>query len=393
MQLPIYLDYAATTPVDPRVAEAMSRCLCADGVFANPASRSHIYGWQAEEQVELARRHVADLLTCDNREIVWTSGATESNNLALKGVFEPLGFKGHLITSTIEHKAVIDPAKWLEQQGVEVTWLEPDSQGMISVEQVQQAMREDTQLVSLMAVNNEVGTINPIAQIGQLCRTKDILFHIDAAQAVGKIEVSVTDAQADLMSVSAHKFYGPKGIGALYVRRSIQPRLNPIIHGGGHERGMRSGTLATHQIVGMGEAAKISITELGAEAKNIALLRDHLWLGIADLPGVRRHGAASNSEANTESIVNISPGHLNVCFSGMDGETLLLSLRELAVSSGSACTSASVEPSYVLKAMGVSDADAHSSIRFSLGRYTKDDDVSKAIAHIRMVYNQLKQAV
>lgn len=381
MQQPIYLDYAASTPVDPRVAEAMSRCLTQEGVFANPASRSHIYGWQAEEQVEMARRNVAELLHADAREVVWTSGATESNNLALKGIFEPLGYKGHLITSVIEHKAVIDPAKWLQQRGVEVTWLEPDASGVITVEQVQAALRDDTRLVSLMHVNNETGVVNPVVAIGALCRQHEVLYHVDAAQSAGKLAIDVQAASIDLMSLSAHKFYGPKGVGALYVRRAIQHQLAAQIHGGGHERGMRSGTLPTHQLVGMGEAAKLASASLSTEPTGIATLRDQLWQGIADLPGVKRNGSGE-----------IAPGHLNVCFGGVDGEALLLSLRELAVSTGSACTSASVEPSYVLKAMGVSDADAHSSIRFSLGRFTTEQHVEQAVAHIRKIYSELRRA-
>ena len=380
---PVYLDYAATTPVDPRVAEAMAACLTMEGSFANPASRSHIYGWQAEQKVELARTQLADLIGCDAREIVWTSGATESNNLALKGIFEKAGFEGHLLTSAIEHKAVTDPANWLQQQGVEVSYLNPDGEGVISCQDVESALRANTQLVSLMLVNNETGVINDIGNIGALCRQKGVLLHVDAAQAVGKIAININALQADLISFSAHKFYGPKGIGALYVRRAVQNKLAAVTHGGGHERGMRSGTLATHQIVGMGEAASIVAQEQVDEIARVAALRDQLWAGIADLPGVSRNGHAGN----------ISPAHLNVCFSGVDGETLLLSLRDLAVSSGSACTSASLEPSYVLKAMGLSDADAHSSVRFSLGRFSDQQDVDRAIAHIRQVYGQLRQAV
>lgn len=383
---PIYLDYAATTPVDPRVAEAMAGCLTLDGVFANPASRSHVYGWQAEEKVELARGHVADLLACDPREVVWTSGATESNNLALKGVFgaaEAAGeAPGHLITSRIEHKAVIDPARWLESRGVNVTWLEPDSEGLISAEQVREALRPDTRLVSLMQVNNETGTVNPTAEIGRICREAGVLFHVDAAQAAGKLDVSVDTLQVDLLSLSAHKFYGPKGIGALYVRRTVQRQVAPQIHGGGHERGLRSGTLATHQIVGMGEAARMAAENRIEEAPRLATLRDALWAGIADLPGVRRNGSGEQ----------VSPAHLNVCFSGIDGETLLLSLREIAVSTGSACTSASMEPSYVLKAMGVDPADALSSLRISLGRFTTREDVDRAIEAIRRTVSQLQAA-
>ncbi len=381
MSLPIYLDNAATTPVDPRVAEAMMRCLTVDGIFANPASRSHIYGWQAEEQVELARRNVADLLSCDAREIVWTSGATEANNQALKGVFETIEFSGHLVTSVIEHKAVIDPAKWLEEKGVDVTWLQPDANGVISAESVRQAIREDTRLVSVMQVNNETGVVNPIAEIGRLCRDKGILLHVDAAQAAGKLAVNSAELHADMISVSAHKFYGPKGVGALYIRRAIQQQVSPLIHGGGHERGKRSGTLPTHQLVGLGEAARLALELRESESGSISQLRDQLWRGIADLPGVYRNGAQAQ----------VSPGHLNVCFSGIDGETLLLSLKELAVSSGSACTSASMEPSYVLKAMGISDTDAHSSIRFSLGRFTSRADIELAITHIRNVYTQLQK--
>lgn len=385
---PIYLDYAATTPVDPVVAEAMSACLTMDGVFANPASRSHFFGWQAEEQVELARRKVAELLHCDPREVVWTSGATESNNLAIKGVFEGaatiaggnVSYSGHLITSVIEHKAVVDPAKWLQARGVDVTWLTPNSEGVISAEQVKGALREDTRLVSLMQVNNEVGSVNPIAEIGRLCREADVLLHVDAAQAAGKVDIDVSSLSVDMMSLSAHKFYGPKGVGALYVRRSVQSQLEPVIHGGGHERGMRSGTLPTHQLVGMGAAAQLALAGLDGEIRCVAQLRDQLWNGIADLPGVKRNG----------SVEALSPIHLNVCFAGVDGETLMLSLRELAVSSGSACTSASMEPSYVLKAMGLSDSDAHSSIRLSLGRYTQQEDVTRAIAHIRQTVSGLQ---
>ena len=384
---PIYLDYAATTPVDPKVADAMSACLTMDGVFANPASRSHFFGWQAEEQVELARRKVAELLHCDPREVVWTSGATESNNLALKGVFEAsaevsasgVRYTGHLITSSIEHKAVVDPARWLEARGVAVTWLEPNAAGVISLQQVRDALRPDTKLVSLMQVNNEVGTINPIADIGHFCREHKVLLHVDAAQAAGKVDIDVAALNADLVSLSAHKFYGPKGVGALYVRRLIKDQVAPLIHGGGHERGLRSGTLPTHQLVGMGAAAEMALAGLGGAIQQVAKLRDLLWNGIADLPGIKRNGASDG----------VSPVHLNVCFSGVEGETLLLSLRELAVSSGSACNSASTTPSYVLKAMGLSDADAESSIRFSLGRYTQVEDIERAIEHIRKTVSQL----
>lgn len=379
MKGPVYLDYAATTPVDPRVAEAMAACLTLEGTFANPASRSHIYGWQAEEKVELARRQLADLLNADPREIVWTSGATESNNLALKGVFEALDFRGHLITSVTEHKAVLDPAKWLAARGVEVTWLTPDASGVISLAQVQQALRPDTRLVSLMHVNNETGAVNPLAAIGELCRARDVLLHVDAAQSVGKLAVDVGALQADLLSLSGHKFYGPKGVGALYVRRAVASRVRAQMLGGGHERGLRSGTLPTHQLVGLGLAAELCRLAGEAERARIGQLRDALWAGIAELPNVRRNGEPPA----------VSPNHLNVCFGGLDGESLLLSLRDIAVSSGSACTSASLEPSYVLKAMGLSDADAHSSVRISLGRFTTEADVERAVAHIRQVVQSL----
>ena len=382
MKSAIYLDYAATTPVDPSVAEAMSACLTQKGVFGNAASRSHFYGWQAEEKVETARGQVADLLRCDPREIVWTSGATEANNLALKGVFEAGNFTGHFITSIIEHKAVIDPAKWLHSRGVDVTWLEPDSDGIIAAEKVASALRPDTKLVSLMMVNNEIGTINPIADIGQLCREQKTLLHVDGAQAVGKVPVDLQTLPVDLFSVSAHKFYGPKGIGALYVSRTSQPLVKPQIHGGGHERGLRSGTLATHQIVGMGEAARLAQLILPEESKHIGALRDKLWQGISDLPNIRRNGSGSQ----------VSPGHLNICIAGIDNETLMLSLRELAVSSGSACTSASLEPSYVLKGIGLSDEDALASLRISLGRFTTDAQIDHAITHIRATVTQLRAA-
>lgn len=380
MKMPVYLDYAATTPVDPKVAEAMAACLTLDGSFANPASRSHIFGWQAEEKVETARAQVAALLAADPREVVWTSGATESNNLAIKGVFEALNFQGHLITSACEHKAVIDPAKWLEARGVEVTWLQPDATGQVDLAQVQAARRPDTRLVSLMHVNNETGAINPVEAIGGWCRAQDILFHVDAAQSAGKLNVDVAALNADLLSMSAHKFYGPKGVGALYVRRAIAVRVKAQIHGGGHERGLRSGTLATHQLVGIGEAARLCQAQRETEMARIGRLRDQLWAGIEDLPKVARNGEG------------VSPTHLNVCFGGLDGEALLLSLRDIAISSGSACTSASMEPSYVLKAMGLSDADAHSSVRISLGRFTTEAEVERAIAHIRDTVGQLQAA-
>jgi len=376
---PIYLDYAATTPVAPEVAEAMSGCLTLEGNFANPASRSHIYGWRAEEAVENARGELAELINADAREIVWTSGATEANNLALKGIFEALAFRGRLALPTVEHKAVLDPAQWLATRGVEVNWLAPDHTGQITAETVKAALREDTRLVSVMLVNNELGTINPIAEIAAVCRQEGCLLHVDAAQAVGKLPVDVKALDVDLLSISAHKMYGPKGIGALYVRRATEVNVAAQIHGGGHERQMRSGTLATHQCVGFGVACRLAAERLPSESVRIAQLRDRLWEGIKNLPGVRLNG-------HPEERVS---GHLNVSFTGLDGERLLLGLRELAVSSGSACTSASLSPSYVLRAIGLDEATALASLRLSLGRYTTAAEVDRAVAHITEVTTRL----
>lgn len=381
MKLPVYLDYAATTPVDPVVAQAMCACLTLEGNFANPASRSHRYGWEAEEAVESARRQIADAIHADNREIVWTSGATEANNLAIKGVMALSGDKKHLITSAIEHKAVLDTCAYLEQQGYVVTYLQPDASGVISLRQVQDALRADTALVSLMLVNNELGTVNPIAEIGALCCSRNVLLHVDAAQAVGKVPVDVQAMQVDLLSVSAHKFYGPKGIGCLYVRRGV--KVAAQIHGGGHERGMRSGTLATHQIVGLGLAAELAITKLNADCERILTLRQRLFDGLLPLGGVTLNGDAN---ARVAGIANIS-------FAGVDGESLLLSLNELAVSTGSACNSASMSPSYVLAAIGVEESLAHASIRFSLGRYTTLDEIEHAIAHVSHAVQRLRSLV
>ncbi|AJQ96768.1 IscS subfamily cysteine desulfurase [Gynuella sunshinyii] len=382
MKLPVYLDYAASTPVDPRVAKLMGDCLTMEGNFGNPASRSHVYGWQAEEAVEEARRQVADLIGAEPREIVWTSGATESNNLAIKGVLEQYGEERgrHIITSAIEHKAVLDPCQYLQSRGCEVTFLQPDDQGLISVEQVRQALRPDTVLVSLMHVNNEIGVINPVAGVGELCRSRDILFHVDAAQSAGKLPVNVQAMHIDLLSLSAHKFYGPKGMGALFVRRQPQVRVAPLIHGGGHERGMRSGTLATHQIAGMGKAAQLARQEQSDELERIASLKDLLWGSIRDLPGVSLNG---HPEQRLPSI-------LNVAFDGLDGEMLLMSLKDLAISTGSACTSASLEPSYVLRAIGVDTQLAHSSLRISLGRFTDRAQVEFAIQHIRSTVERMR---
>lgn len=372
---PVYLDYAATTPVDPKVAEAMADCLTLEGNFANPASRSHRYGWMAEEAVETARGQLASVINADVREIVWTSGATEADNLAIKGVAEQHGYQGsHIITSSIEHKAVLDTCAHLEQQGVEVTYLQPTSAGVITSEQVAAALQENTILVSLMYVNNEVGSINPIAQIGDVCRRANVLFHVDGAQAVGKIKVDVEKDNIDLLSLSGHKFYGPKGIGALYVKRGV--KLVAQIHGGGHERGMRSGTLATHQIVGMGVAASL----VDDNTKDIKQLRDQLWQGLSQLDGVSINGDEASGV----------PHILNVAFAGVDGESLLLSIPQVAVSSGSACNSATMAPSYVLKAIGLDDELAHASIRFSLGRFTTQQQIEQTIESVTTAVNRLK---
>lgn len=381
MQLPVYLDYAATTPVDPAVAESMSRHLGMDGVFGNPASRSHLYGWQAEEAVEIARRDVADLLGCDPREIVWTSGATEANNLAIKGV---AGFHAehgrHIITSRAEHKAVLDPCEYLETRGWEVTWLTPDSHGRIAPQAVADALRPDTVLVSLMAVNNEVGVSNDIGAIGALLQDHSAVFHVDAAQAAGKMPLDLSRLPVDLMSLSAHKVYGPKGIGALFVRREPRVGLEAQIHGGGHERGMRSGTLPTHQIVGMGTAFRIAGERLDAERSMLWALRRRLLDGLASLPGWHLNGHES------ETV----PGIVNLAFEGVDGESLLMALRGLALSSGSACASATLEPSYVLRAMGLDDEQAQSSLRLSMGRFTTSADVDTAAQALRETVNALR---
>ncbi|WP_285276020.1 IscS subfamily cysteine desulfurase [Halopseudomonas bauzanensis] len=383
MKLPIYLDYAATTPVDPQVAEKMCACLTMDGNFANPASRSHLYGWQAEEAAELARRQVADLVGADPREIVWTSGATESDNLAIKGAARAFAERGrHIVTSQIEHKAVIDSCRQLEREGFEVSYLKPDSDGLISVEQLQAALREDTILVSLMHVNNEIGVINDIAALGALVRERGILFHVDAAQSTGKLPINLKQLPVDLMSFSAHKSYGPKGVGALYVRRSPDVRIEALIHGGGHERGMRSGTLAPHQLVGMGEAFALAGAQMKAENARIAALRDQLLEGLKELDGVTLNGSADQRV----------PHNLNLAFAGVDGELLLLALRDLALSTGSACTSASVEPSYVLRAIGLPDELAHSSIRLSLGRFSTEEDVRHAAQVLCKAVSRLRQS-
>lgn len=385
MKLPVYLDYAATTPVDERVAEKMHHHLCMDGVFGNPASRSHVYGWQAEEAVEDSRRKVAALVNADPREIVWTSGATEANNLAIKGTFEANRDRrrdggSHIVTSVIEHSAVLDCCRYLEAKGADVTYLTPDRDGRIHPQQIADAIRQETLLVSIMHANNEVGVINDIAEIGRICREKSVLFHVDAAQSAGKIEIDLKTQNVDLMSFSAHKIYGPKGAGALYVRRRPPVALEAQMHGGGHERKMRSGTLAVHQIVGMAEAFAIAGAEMTAEQARILNLRQRLWAGIKELGGVTLNGDGLNRLA----------GNLNVSFSGVDGESLLIALKDLAVSSGSACTSASLEPSHVLKALGLSDELALSAVRFSIGRYTTEEDITFAISQVEQALTRLR---
>ena len=378
---PVYLDYAATTPVDPRVAERMAGCLTLGGVFANPASRSHIYGWQAEEAVEAARRQVAALIGAEPREIVWTSGATEADNLAIKGAAEFYSDRGrHIVTSVIEHKAVLDTCHYLAGKGYRVTYLQPGADGLITPAMVEAALESDTFLVSLMHVNNEIGTATDVAAIGAITRARNILFHVDAAQSAGKLPIDLSAWPVDLMSLSAHKVYGPKGIGALFVRRNPQVRIEPQIHGGGHERGMRSGTLPTHQIVGMGEAFEIARQEMAAESGRIAALREQLRAGLQALEGVHLNGHPQQRVA----------GILNLSFAGVDGETLMMALKDLAVSSGSACNSATVAPSYVIKALGVPDDLALASIRFSLGRFTGEDDVALALDSVRQTVQRLR---
>lgn len=383
MRKPIYLDYLATTPVDPRVVEKMLECLSMDGNFGNPASRSHIYGWKAEEAVENARRQVADLLNADPREIVWTSGATESDNLAIKGVAHFHRDRGrHIVTSRIEHKAVLDTCQHLEGEGFEVTYLDPDPDGVVTPEAVARALREDTILVSIMHANNEIGTLNDIAGIGQHTRKAGVLFHSDAAQSAGKVPIDLAEWPVDLMSLSAHKMYGPKGMGALFVRRQPRVSLEAQMHGGNHERGMRSGTLATHQIVGMGEAAGIARECLADEAVRLEGLRRRFWDGIRDIPEVRVNGAMEQR----------LPGAINISIAFVEGEVLLMSLKGLAISTGSACTSASLEPSYVLRALGLSDELAHSSLRFSFGRFTTAADVDTAVGELRNSVEKLRES-
>jgi cysteine desulfurase len=380
MKLPIYMDYSATTPVDPRVVEAMLPYLTQN--FGNPASRSHAFGWEAEEAVEWARAQVADLIHADPKEIVWTSGATESDNLAIKGAALFYKTRGkHLITMKTEHKAVLDTMRDLERQGFEVTYLAPQSNGLLDLEVFKAALRPDTIVASIMMVNNEIGVIQPIAEIGEICREKGIIFHVDATQAPGKVEIDLQKLKVDLMSFSAHKVYGPKGIGALYVRRKPRVRLEAQIHGGGHERGMRSGTLPVHQIVGMGEAFRLAKEEMVAENARVGALRDRLLAGLSTIEEVYING----------DMLHRIPHNLNISFNFVEGESLIMAIKDLAVSSGSACTSASLEPSYVLRALGRNDELAHSSIRFSLGRFTTAEEIDYAIELLHKKIGRLRE--
>jgi cysteine desulfurase len=382
VKTPIYFDYSATTPVDPRVAKTMCDCLTMEGNFGNPASRSHEYGWNAEKAVDEARKNVADLVNADSKEIVFTSGATESDNLAIKGVAHFYHKQGkHIITSKTEHKAVLDTCRQLEREGYEVTYMDPEENGLIDLEKLKAAIRPDTILVSIMHVNNEIGVIQDIKAIGEITRENKVLFHVDAAQSAGKVPIDLQDMKVDLMSFSAHKIYGPKGIGALYVRRKPRVRLEAQMHGGGHERGMRSGTLATHQIVGMGEAFRYAKEEMAADNERIRMLRDRLWNGIKDIEEIYING-------DMEQRV---PHNFNVSFNFVEGESLMMALKDLAVSSGSACTSSSLEPSYVLRAIGRNDELAHSSIRFSMGRFTTEEEIDYAIEQIRMNIDKLRE--
>ena len=379
MKLPIYLDYSATTPVDPRVAQKMIPFLTED--FGNPASRSHSFGWKADEAVEEARGHVAALVGCDAKEIIWTSGATESINLALKGAAEFYKTKGkHLVTVKTEHKATLDTLRELERRGFEVTYLDVAADGLLDLGRLEAALRKDTILVSVMFVNNEIGVIQDIPAIGELCRKRGILFHVDAAQATGKVAIDLQALKVDLMSFSAHKTYGPKGVGALFVRRKPRVRLEAQIHGGGHERGFRSGTLAAHQLVGMGEAFRLAKLEMGAEGERVRVLRDRLYAGMKQMEEVFVNG----------DILRRVPHNLNLSFNFVEGESLIMAVKDIAVSSGSACTSASLEPSYVLRALGRSDELAHSSIRFTLGRFTTEEEVDYTIEHLKSKVAKLR---
>jgi cysteine desulfurase len=379
---PIYLDYSATTPVDPRVAEKMCTYLTMDGNFGNAASRSHAYGWDADSAIEQARADVAALINADPKEIVWTSGATESDNLAIKGAAHFYKKQGkHIVTCKTEHKAVLDTCRQLEREGYEVTYMDPEPNGLIDLDKFKAALRDDTVVASIMHVNNEIGVIQDIKAMGEICREKGIVFHVDAAQSAGKVPIDLKDLKVDLMSFSAHKIYGPKGMGALYVRRKPRVRIEAQMHGGGHERGMRSGTLATHQIVGMGEAFRIAGEEMAAENERVLMLRNRLWDGLKDMEEVYLNGDLERRVA----------GNLNVSFNFVEGESLIMAVKDLAVSSGSACTSASLEPSYVLRALGRNDELAHSSIRFSIGRFTTVADVDHTIELMRTQVAKLRE--
>jgi cysteine desulfurase len=381
-QSTIYLDYASTTPVDPRVASKMMQYLTPDGEFGNPASRSHRYGWKADDAVEEARSHVANLVNCDPREIVWTSGATEADNLAIKGVARFYKSKGnHIITSKIEHKAVLDPCRQLEREGFEVTYLDPNEGGVITAEAIKNAIQENTILVSVMHINNELGTLNNLEEIGKITREAGAFFHVDAAQSTGKVDIDLSKLPVDLMSFSAHKTYGPKGIGALFVRRKPRVRIEALIHGGGHERGMRSGTLPTHQIVGMGEAFKIAKEEMES---------DHLKIKAYHEQFLKEAMKIEHAYINGD-LDNKVPNILNISFNFVEGESLIMGLKDIAVSSGSACTSASLEPSYVLRALGRKDELAHSSIRFSFGRFTSDEDIKNTLSILNKVVDRLRE--
>src|ERR1700675_5005057 len=380
MKFPIYLDYSATTPVDPRVAQKMIPFLTEQ--FGNPASRSHAFGWEAEKAVEEARAHVAALLNADPKEIIWTSGATEGNNLAIKGAANFYKGKGkHIVTMKTEHKAVLDTVRELERQGFEATYLDPQQDGLLDLEKFKAALRPDTVLVSVMMVNNEIGVIQPIAEIGEICRSKGIIFHCDAVQAAGKIPVDLQKLKVDLLTVTAHKVYGPKGIGALYVRRKPRVRIEAQIHGGGHERGLRSGTLPTHQIVGMGEAFRIARLEMATENERVRGLRDRLLQGLTKMDEVYVNG----------DMTRRVPHNLNLSFNFVEGESLIMAIKDIAVSSGSACTSASLEPSYVLRALGRSDELAHSSIRFTIGRFTTQEEVDYTVDHLKAKVAKLRE--
>ncbi len=381
LSMPIYLDYSATTPVDERVAKAMADCLTKEGTFGNPASRSHPYGWDSEKLIDQARVNVANLLGADKREIIWTSGATESDNLAIKGAAYFYKEKGnHLITLSTEHKAVLDTMRFLESEGFEVTYLDPQDNGLVDIDELKKAIKPTTILISIMHVNNEIGVIQDLESIGKLCKENKIVFHVDAAQSPGKVEIDVNKFNIDLCALSAHKAYGPKGIGALYVRRKPRIRLQPQMHGGGHERGFRSGTLPTHQIVGMGEAFKYAKTEMAKDNKKIKKLRDMLWDGLKDMEEIYLNGDLNQR----------IPGNLNISFNFVEGESLIMAIKDIAVSSGSACTSASLEPSYVLRALGREDELAHSSIRMTIGKYTTEEEILHTIDLLKNAVSKLR---